>query len=127
MRTRRLRSDPQLLKVAANQALLSKGSSGSGVAQIQDLLASAGAKMPRSISKAGADGIFGSETEAAIKDFQRRKGLKADGLVGPKTIDALEQLIEQNPFLEAPDPAQDLASSQFDATAPKSQKRSVYT
>jgi hypothetical protein len=32
-----------------------------------------------------ADGIFGSETDHAVQRFQRSKGLKVDGIVGPKT------------------------------------------
>ncbi|MBW4613138.1 MAG: N-acetylmuramoyl-L-alanine amidase [Desmonostoc vinosum HA7617-LM4] len=32
-----------------------------------------------------ADGIFGAQTEAAIKQFQRQNGLTADGIVGPAT------------------------------------------
>lgn len=35
------------------------------------------------------DGIFGLLTEDAVKEFQRRKGLKADGVVGPRTLAAL--------------------------------------
>ena len=33
----------------------------------------------------GADGWFGPETEAAVKEFQRRNGLEVDGIVGPIT------------------------------------------
>lgn len=36
------------------------------------------------------DGIFGAKTEAAVKDFQRIKGLSVDGIVGPKTWAALQ-------------------------------------
>lgn len=36
-----------------------------------------------------ADGIRGSQTEQAIKDFQSAKGLEADGIVGPATRSAL--------------------------------------
>jgi hypothetical protein len=35
------------------------------------------------------DGIFGGGTEAAIKAFQKNKGLVIDGIVGPKTWKAL--------------------------------------
>jgi peptidoglycan hydrolase-like protein with peptidoglycan-binding domain len=31
------------------------------------------------------DGVFGASTEAAVRQFQREKGLVPDGIVGPKT------------------------------------------
>ncbi len=36
------------------------------------------------------DGIFGADTEAAVRTLQRNAGLVADGIVGPKTRDALD-------------------------------------
>ena len=42
-----------------------------------------------------ADGIFGSRTETAVKAYQRDMGLAADGVVGPKTWEALGVRIEE--------------------------------
>jgi peptidoglycan hydrolase-like protein with peptidoglycan-binding domain len=36
-----------------------------------------------------ADGVFGRKTKRAVKQFQRRRGLSADGRVGPLTTHAL--------------------------------------
>jgi N-acetylmuramoyl-L-alanine amidase len=39
-----------------------------------------------------ADGIFGLQTEAALRSFQRDYGLRVDGICGPATVRALRQL-----------------------------------
>ncbi len=39
--------------------------------------------------KINVDGKFGAQTEAAVKQFQRKHKLKADGFVGPQTWDKL--------------------------------------
>ena len=39
----------------------------------------------RGFYKAKVDGKFGFVTERAVRDFQRVKGLKVDGIVGPQT------------------------------------------
>jgi N-acetylmuramoyl-L-alanine amidase len=38
------------------------------------------------------DGIFGKQTEGALREFQRNVGLMPDGTVGPKTLKALDML-----------------------------------
>lgn len=42
-----------------------------------------------SVGPSGADGIFGADTEKAVKRFQKENGLKADGIVGEKTMKEL--------------------------------------
>lgn len=42
-----------------------------------------------SVGPSGADGIFGADTEKAVKQFQKENGLKADGIVGEKTMKEL--------------------------------------
>lgn len=38
-----------------------------------------------------ADGVFGRQTEARVREYQQQRGLLADGVVGPKTWAALEK------------------------------------
>lgn len=67
-----------------------KGDIGAPVSQLQRQLAAAGIKLT-------PDGLFGNATEAALKAFQQRAGLVADGIAGPKTIAALITR-ERNPL-----------------------------
>lgn len=41
------------------------------------------------LGKAGADGVFGTGTDTATKDWQKKRGLTADGDVGPGTRAAI--------------------------------------
>ncbi len=59
------------------------GSRGAKVKEIQNKLKSWG------YYKGSVDGIFGSGTQSAVKAFQKRNGLTADGIVGSKTAAAM--------------------------------------
>ena len=63
-------------------AVLGRGSSGSGVRYLQENLNKAGYSL-------NVDGIYGSLTLNAVKNFQKSNGLAVDGLAGPKTFAAL--------------------------------------
>lgn len=65
--------------------ILKRGSEGGDVKLVQQRLIELGYSLP----KYGADGDFGSETERAVKSFQKTKGLTVDGIVGEHTCKAL--------------------------------------
>lgn len=68
--------------------MLKFGSRGTDVKFLQSMLLQLGEKLP----KYGADGDFGSETEAAVKSFQKKNKLEVDGIVGPKTWAKIDEL-----------------------------------
>ena len=68
------------------QRLIRYGCKGEDVKQVQQLLKDAG------YLTGNVDGIFGKETLAAVKTFQGSRGLAADGIVGPKTLEALKKV-----------------------------------
>jgi peptidoglycan hydrolase-like protein with peptidoglycan-binding domain len=57
--------------------ILKIGSRGKEVKELQEFL------------EIGADGVFGSGTESAVKKWQSENGLGSDGIVGPATWDAM--------------------------------------
>jgi peptidoglycan hydrolase-like protein with peptidoglycan-binding domain len=69
--------------VSASPPTLREGSKGAAVVTLQNKLKAAG------FNPGAADGSFGPKTEAAVKAFQKSRGLTADGVVGPKTWDKL--------------------------------------
>ena len=67
------------------KGLLSYGTSGSDVKQLQDNLHTLG------YSVGSIDGIFGRNTKKAVLNFQKDHSLSADGIVGPNTFASLEK------------------------------------
>ena len=64
-------------------ALSRRGSRGEEVKQIQTVL------KDRELYEGNIDGIYGSQTEKAVIQFQKQMGLTPDGIVGPKTLSAM--------------------------------------
>ena len=81
---------PKIYKLG--ERVLKKGMSGADVKELQQALLDAGFDCGK------ADGDFGPKTDAAVRAFQKAKGLDSDGQAGPKTIAALRTA--------APGPAQ---------------------
>ena len=65
---------------------LKKGVRGDEVKEMQQALSDLG----YDLSKFGVDGIFGSETQAALKAFQEAKGLEVTGILDDATLEALK-------------------------------------
>ena len=72
-----------LLPLAADAAVLKRGSRGDEVVTLQKKLKQWG------YYDGSVDGVFGAGTEKAVQYFQRKNGLTADGVVGAKTAAAL--------------------------------------
>lgn len=64
---------------------LRKGNRGTDVEELQRTL-NADPRYPTKV-----DGIFGADTAASVRAYQADHGLNADGIVGPKTWEALRQ------------------------------------
>src|SRR5688500_13100636 len=65
--------------LTSSKPTLRSGSKGAAVKELQVRLKAAG------FNPGTADGAFGPKTLAAVKAFQKSRGLSADGVVGPKT------------------------------------------
>jgi peptidoglycan hydrolase-like protein with peptidoglycan-binding domain len=48
------------------------------------------------------DGNFGTSTNFAVKDFQKKVGLAADGIVGPSTLNKIDSTPSRAPYLYNP-------------------------
>lgn len=73
-----------LLAVCLNVSALSKnGSSGEEVRKIQTKLKNWG------YYNGSVDGVYGWQTENAVRSFQKKNGLKVDGVAGEATLNAM--------------------------------------
>jgi peptidoglycan hydrolase-like protein with peptidoglycan-binding domain len=81
------------------QPTLSRGSQGSAVKTLQARLQTLG------FDPGPVDGIFGSGTDAAVRAFQRARGIQVDGIVGPQTWDTLYASAAPPPPKSSPPPA----------------------
>jgi peptidoglycan hydrolase-like protein with peptidoglycan-binding domain len=68
--------------------LIRKGDQQHPVKTLQHLLRARGHNV-------AVDGIFGPNTDAAVRAFQQQKGLAVDGIVGPNTWSALISTVKQ--------------------------------
>jgi len=87
----RFKGNEYLKKVASNAVVLERGNIGNSVHLVQQALLDLGYNLP-----SGSDGVFGSDTEKAIKVFQKNipKAVpKIDGIVNEATISALDKLL----------------------------------
>ena len=64
---------------------VSLGSTGNDVKELQRMLNQRGYNLT-------ADGIFGQQTLAAVKDYQGKNNLAVDGIVGPLTWQAVSTI-----------------------------------
>ena len=91
----RLSGNADVVKASMNTPPMKQGAKGEGVKVLQLALMDLGTPMPRSTASGSElpDGIFGSETNAAVLAFQRANGLMADGIAGTQTLGRLDQLL----------------------------------
>lgn len=71
------------LGISGSSTALRRGDSGSTVSQVQKKLSSLG------YYTGSIDGVYGSQTEAAVRRYQAAKGLTVDGICGVRTMSAL--------------------------------------
>mgnify|MGYP001288664456 FL=1 len=77
-------------QVMAGHDILKDGARGPSVRLLQEKLQELGYGV-------SVDGIFGRQTEMAVKAFQTHRQLTVDGAVGPQTAAALEQVATATP------------------------------
>lgn len=87
LRSSRFEGDEVLEACYDNERVLQRGDSGSAVRKVQQALIFLDFPVP----EVGANGIFGGETELAVRSYQESRGLKVDGIIGSETIGSLDE------------------------------------
>ena len=118
LRSRLFKPIKQLIAAAGNTEVLKTGSKGDGVGAVQYVLARTGARMAHTFVRGHADGVFGVETDAAVRKFQAKNSLKIDGIVGQHTMKALDDLLIAYPLLDTFDEKADKAQDFKDLSRP---------
>lgn len=109
--------NPRLQKAFDNNPALHIGENGRAVQLVQEAVGEDGFPMPASTKPTGElDGQFGQETFAAIKQFQEKHGLEADGIVGRQTLRRLDQLAGGTPAPEVVESTQGTEVAGFQST-----------
>jgi peptidoglycan hydrolase-like protein with peptidoglycan-binding domain len=76
------------------EPVLKRGASGEAVRQLQEALADLG------YEPGEVDGVFGADTERAVKAFQREREIKSDGIVGEITWLNIDEADMSNPTIK---------------------------
>ncbi len=84
----------QQQNIAMLVTTLRRGSTGDQVLILQALLAADSVIYPEGL----ISGFFGPLTAKAVKRFQKKHGFEQVGLVGPKTLKKLQELLQKNPL-----------------------------
>lgn len=87
-----------ILSIAPKAMALQFGDVGQDVLYLQNALNREGFSI-------GADGIYGSATQSAVRSYQRSCGLSVDGIAGPETLNALSTGSCFRPIQPAPTPS----------------------
>ncbi|WP_278010214.1 eCIS core domain-containing protein [Flavobacterium gyeonganense] len=87
LKSPRFSGEPKLESAFDDESYIQIGSQGQQVSKIQQALEDSGNPLP----KYGVDGIFGPETQGAIRNYQTTNHLLVDGIVGPETMESLDE------------------------------------
>lgn len=90
--------------MASTYRMVSYGSTGSAVKQLQEALNRHGYSLD-------VDGVFGDKTKAAVRSYQKKNGLKLDGIAGDETWGSLMNSTAAMEEMTAPAPTVSSATS----------------